>query len=211
MQLHPFNGQSARNHGNGTTAATKSIRLEDLCLCTTPANPGAAGLPKIFVDVRPAGATESLVTRCKAAVDSCSSYTLVSRELVVQQSWEVTSGICSETTTVGLDGQPLLLRRQVNLEVERRDTNVQLPLLEIPALVVGSLDVVGTEILIGDDVIAQSGGVRLHYDNRKRLDGVFFGRAVTAATANAASDPDACPSRHVQVTRDGNDVFSHVT
>ena len=113
----------------------------------------------------------------------------------------------SETTIVGLDGQPLPLRGQVNLEMERRDTNVQLPLLEITALVVDSLDVVGTEILIGADAIAQSGGVRLRYDNRKRLDGVFFGRAVTAATANAASDPDAHPSRHVKVTRDGDDVI----
>ena len=199
MQQPPFNG-------NGTTAATKSIRSEDLCLCTTPANPGAAGLPKIFVDVRPVGATAS-VTRCKAAVDSCSTYTLVSREFVMQQSWEVTSGMTSETTIVGLDGQPLPLRGQVNLEMERKDTNVQLPLLEITALVVDSLDAVGTEILIGADAIAQSGGVRLRYDNRKRLDGVFFGRAVTAATANAASDPDAHPLRHVKETSDGDDVM----
>ena len=74
-------------------------------------------------------------------------------------------------------------------------------------MVVDSLDVVGTEILIGADAIAQSGGVRLRYDNGKRLDGVFFGRAVTAVTANAASDLDAHPSRHVKVTRDGDDVF----
>ena len=113
----------------------------------------------------------------------------------------------SETTIVGPYWQPLPLRRQVNLKMERRDTNVQLPLLEIIALVVDSLRMGGTEILIGADAIAQSGGVRLRYENRTRLDGVFLGRAVTSPTANAASDPDTHPSRHSKMTRDGDDVI----
>ena len=133
MQQPPFNGQSAGNHGNGATAATKSIRSEDLCLCTTPANPGAAGLPKIFLYVRPVGATAS-VTRCRAAVDSCSSRTLVSQEFVTRQSWEVTNS-SSSFMIVGLDGRPLPLHGQVCLEIERQDDNVVLPLLTITALV----------------------------------------------------------------------------
>ena len=163
MQQPPFNGQSARNHGNRTTAATKSIRSEDLCLCTMPADPGAAGLTKIFVDVRPVGATAS-VTRCRTAVDSCSSRTLVSQEFVTRQSWEVTNSSSSDTI-VGLEGRPLPLHGQVCLEIERHDDNVVLPLLTITALVVDNPNVVGAEILVGADAIAQSGGVRLQYGN----------------------------------------------
>ena len=47
---------------------------------------GIGGLPKRFVDVHPTGATGSSATRSKAAVDSCSSRTLVSQEFVMRES-----------------------------------------------------------------------------------------------------------------------------
>ena len=77
----------------------------------------------------------------------------------------MTYGSSSDTTIVGLDGRPLLLHGQVSLEIERQDDNVVLPLLRITALVVDDLNVVGTAILVRADAIAQSGGVRLQYDN----------------------------------------------
>ena len=132
---------------NGAMAATKCVGSEELCLRATPAK-GPTGLPKIFVDVRPAGATGSPATRCRAAVDTCSSRTLVLQEFAKRESREVTNSSSSDTTIVGLDGRPLTLHGQLCLEIERQDDNVVLPLLTITALVVDNLNVVGAEILV---------------------------------------------------------------
>ena len=196
------NGQSR----NGTVAATKCVGSEELCLCATSAK-GLAGLPKIFVDVLPAGAMGLPSTRCRAAVDSCSSRTFVSQKFVTQQSWEVKNSWSSDTI-VGLDGRPLPLHGQVCLKIERQDDNVVLPLLTITALVVDDLDVVGAEILVGADVIARSGGVRLQYDDQTlRLNGVYFGEAVEAVAADIADGQDTHPSRHVNVVREDDNVI----
>ena len=196
------NGQSR----NGTVAATKCVGSEELCLCATSAK-GPAGLPKIFVDVLPAGAMGLPSTRCRAAVDSCSSRTFVSQKFVTQQSWEVKNNSSSDTI-VGLDGRPLPLHGQVCLKIERQDDNVVLPLLTITALVVDDLDVVGAEILVGADVIARSGGARLQYDDQTlRLNGVYFGEAVAAVAADIADGQDTHPSRHVNVVREDDNVI----
>ena len=73
---------------------------------------------------------------------------------------------------------------------------------------VDDLDVVGAEILIGADVIARSGGVRLQYDDQTlRLNGVYFGGAVAAVAADVADGQDTHPSRHVDVVREDDNVI----
>ena len=109
---------------------------------------------------------------------------------------------------VGLGGRPLPLHWQVCLEIERQDDNVVLPLLTITALVVDNLNVVGAEILVGADAIAQSGGVRLQYDKETATQWsfFFFGDAVAAVAADVADGQDTRPPRHVNVVREGDGV-----
>ena len=76
--------------------------------------------------------------------------------------------------------------------------------------VVGSLDVVKADVLIGNDVVTGSGGVHLQYTDGGGLIRVTFGNESSGADVSAlstdADDLKDHPSPHVRVTRDGADV-----
>ena len=96
------------------------------------------------------------------------------------------------------------------VQLIRTDGPVSLPCISVTASVVGSLDVVKADVLIGSDAVTGSGGVHLQYTDGGELTRVTFGNESSGADVSAlstdADDLKDHPSPHVRVTRDGADV-----
>ncbi|XP_065190714.1 uncharacterized protein LOC135821644 [Sycon ciliatum] len=195
---------SGRTPGAGANAFAVSPDVaaaeceDDACLALVARRRG--GLPKVFVSVN------GERTRLKAAIDSCSSRSLVSSAAVRTLSVPVCKP-SGEDMITAINGNSLDITGTVELTVSRDDNNVYLPKIKAKFLVVDSLDVVRSDMLIGLDVISSAGGVALEYsESDGQLTGAVFGtRPVVAAVESKISNEEHLP-RHVQVRQDGDKV-----
>ena len=76
---------------------------------------------------------------------------------------------------VALDGNPIDVLGDVDVILQRTDGPVQLPCIRVNAYVVSSLSAVNADMLVGNDVVAGSGGLSLHYNDDGDLMRVSFG------------------------------------
>ena len=76
---------------------------------------------------------------------------------------------------VALDGNPIDVLGDVDVILQRTDGPVQLPCIRVNAYVVSSLSAVNADMLVGNDVVAGSGGLSLHYSDDGDLMRVSFG------------------------------------
>ena len=77
-------------------------------------------------------------------------------------------------------------------------------------IVVANLDVVAADLLVGADLVASLGGVRLEYGEAQQLCGVQFGPGGNACVAATVTTPEVVekrPMRGVVVMQDGDDVI----
>ena len=184
----------------GEDAAAQSSH-NDPCLCTVAARSRGA-LPRVYMDIQPADGPGQEWARAMVVVDTRASHSLVSAKFL--QACNIPSSDDVSVGMVALDGSEIDLIGTVNLDVQRQDGPVFLPCVSVVACVTRSLEVVGTDVLIGADIVAGVGGVQLSYDDNGVLDGVRFGQAKEPAVVAAAADKH--PSRRVTVEQDGDDV-----
>ena len=134
-----------------TAAAAPAVSNSERCLCM----PAGGNVPRIHVD---GCATEGADwRRIKAAVDTCSSRSLVTRRLVEDMHLSVSP---SSDKVVTVDGSPLEIASSVTLRVSRQDGAVRLDEVTARLLVVNDLSSVNTGMIIGHDLIAECGGVK---------------------------------------------------
>ncbi|XP_065182720.1 uncharacterized protein LOC135813558 [Sycon ciliatum] len=193
-----------------TAAAVESARPQpavqenDPCLVSL-ASPGK--LPRMYVDVS-AGAAKSSV-RARAVVDTGSTRTLISRSFATQHG--ISLSPTAAPPILALDGSPLELVGSAAVRLARSDGAVSLPGLEVQAYVVDNLSVVNADVLVGNDVVIGSGGLRLKYSGDGALIGVEFGYdrvdpGDSMGVCGASSSGDRHPFPNVRVQRDGDDV-----
>ncbi|XP_065177095.1 uncharacterized protein LOC135806835 [Sycon ciliatum] len=178
-----------------SSAAAAEPVQSDRCLCM--ANLARPGLPKVFVDV---SCDTASGVRVRSVIDTGSTRTLVTSALVDQLGTPVTAH--TGQPVVALDGQPLRILGSALLKFVREDDCVSIPAVAMEVLVVPSLSVVGTDVLLGSDTIAQCGGLHLRYDDDGSLCCVTLGQHadVTAGVADV-------PLRHVSCQTDGDDII----
>ena len=80
----------------------------------------------------------------------------------------------SAPALVALDGKALAVRGFAQLHLDRSDGCVHLPVIDVEAVVIDSLDAVDASVLIGGDVISGAGGVHLEYQDTV-LSAIWFG------------------------------------
>ena len=163
----------------------------------------SAKFPRIYVDVKCALAPTS--SRHSAAVDSCSTRSLVCSSLVTSKGLSV---LPYTDRIVAIDGEALAVSGSVTLSVSRLDDDcVSLPETEAEFLVVDYLAVVNSDLLVGLDVISCLGGVSLQYDDQdRRLTRVQFGSPAEVVSA-VTDERRPQLSRHVTVTESGQEVW----
>jgi len=182
----------------GTAPSPDAVSSDDeACLCVP--EPGGDRVPRIFVDVQADGA----VRRAKAAVDTCSSRSLITQCFADAMSLAVEP---SYARLIAVDGKPLTILGQVHVTLSRKDDAVSLLETTATLLVVRDLASVRADVIIGQDLITKGGGVSLQYSEGK-LVSVMFGHGDVAAAASATCDrePDRHPLRHVDVSYVGSD------
>ena len=190
-----------KSKGSGGKAAPVVERQNtSRCLCAPAKH---TNLPRIYVDVKCNDGEE--VRRVKAAVDTCSSWTLVSKELVTSMGLDLAQATVSATA---IDGSPVCILGRTELILSRQDDAVRLPEHAAQLQVVDDLDVVQADVLIGLDVISALGGVNLRYDDGELVN-VVFGSAENELSRQALPESsdlsaDGHPSRHVDVCHEAN-------
>ena len=193
-----------RKSSGAATAADSGSLARGACLCTV-AEATRASLPRIYVDVR--GVVGSEWARARAAVDTCASYTMVTVEFLKLHKIPFTAQ--PRVSVVSVDSSKVKIRGAVDLELQRQGDGapVSLPRVRVNACVVDSLTAVAADLLLGADVIAGVGGVRLSYGQDGEVNGVCFGPQPrdTGAAATAAADVEST-LRHVDVTEDDRGV-----
>ena len=154
--------------------AAASEDVGHLCVASEIDGPAAA-LPRIFLPVKRCDAVA--FRRCVAAIDSCSTHTLVSRQLAEELALEVTT-LTPDIITV--DGNTLKVLGSAVLDVERVDETVFLPFSSVSVSIFPELSVVNADVLLGLNLISQHGRVDLKYADSK-LVGASFGQAASAS------------------------------
>ena len=113
------------------------------------------------------------------------------------QQWNLQLLVQKSTDTpVGLAA---LLKDAQLCETEAEDA---LQPVSIAAVVIDDLTAVATDVLIGSDATAKSGGLQLQYDTEGRLASVHFGSVLPSPAepvATAVADEDCNPSWNVPV------------
>ena len=186
-----------------STSAAKSGADTSVCLAVT-ATSSPCSLPRIYVDARQSEADD--VHRLSAAVDSCSSNSLIAASAASAMDLHIMS---DATQIVDVSGKAVQILGRVCVEVERSDEAVELPLTKADFLVVEHLSSVMADMIIGLNIISVHQGVHLEYsDVDNVLCGVRFGPQQsdlpTLSTAPVAA-ANKLP-RHVGVTQDENVV-----
>eukprot|EP00117_Sycon_ciliatum_P035558 scpid11219/ scgid1080/ len=186
--------------------AAASEDVGHVCVASEIDGPAVA-LPRIFLPVKRCDAVA--FRRCVAAIDSCSTHTLVSRQLAEDLALEVTT---STPDIITVDGNTLKVLGSAVLDVERVDETVFLPFSSVSVSIVPELSVVNADVLLGLNLISQHGGVDLKYADSK-LVGASFGQAASASadvpSSDVRNDDGDSPQllRHVTVEHDGEDVI----
>ncbi|XP_065196502.1 uncharacterized protein LOC135827994 [Sycon ciliatum] len=198
--------EAASKGGTAAAAAGERGASTDKCLCTVT-KAGQGTLPRVYVDVKPRDQSTSAWKRARAAVDTCATRSLVAEAFLTDHGIEYEPD--TEVQMNALNGSAVELLGAVELLVERVEAGcpVHLPRTQVKAFVVRKLDAVNADVLVGADVIAAVGGVHLGYGDDGSLSSVQFGAPETDRPAIvAATVPAAHPSRHVTVSKDGEDV-----
>ena len=198
--------EAASKGGTAAAAAGERGASTDKCLCTVT-KAGQGTLPRVYVDVKPRDQSTSAWKRARAAVDTCATRSLVAEAFLTDHGIEYEPD--TEVQMNALNGSAVELLGAVELLVERVEVGcpVHLPRTQVKAFVVRKLDAVNADVLVGADVIAAVGGVHLGYGDDGSLSSVQFGAPETDRPAIvAATVPAAHPSRHVTVSKDGEDV-----
>ena len=187
------------------TAASAAAHASDQVLCSL-AVPSHGKLPRIHLNIW----QEQQANHCVIAViDTGATRSLISKEsaLACGLHWSAPSGF---TELLALDGQPLRILGQATVTLQRMDDTVRFPEQTISGLVAADLSVVRADLLLGSDVSSRSGGLRLAYADGQ-LQSVQFGPDQATASVAVPKDADVPhPSRHVNVTTDGDDVLLSV-
>ena len=136
--------------------ATAPERMPDPCLCVPDAN--ACSLPHLHVDI----AVGEQSARPKAVVDTGASRNLVSRQLVEALNVDVCP---SELAISAINGNSVPIQGEFSLQVSRLDDAVYLPCTTSWFLVVPDLPAVGSDLIIGLELISALGGVDVQYDH----------------------------------------------
>ncbi|XP_065195764.1 uncharacterized protein LOC135827166 [Sycon ciliatum] len=198
--------RSACPQRKGCAGAAASEDVGHVCVASEIDGPAVA-LPRIFLPVKRCDAVA--FRRCVAAIDSCSTHTLVSRQLAEDLALEVTT---STPDIINVDGNTLKVLGSAVLDVERVDETVFQPFSSVSVSIVPELSVVNADVLLGLNLISQHGGVDLKYADSK-LVGASFGQAASASadvpSSDVRNDDGDSPQllRHVTVEHDGEDVI----
>ena len=201
--------RSGKSAGCSTSTSESASGASDKCLCAGSNVPVRAKLVRIFADVR--ADTAGQTKRGRAVVDTGSTRTLVSQPFAESNRFVYEDSELDERL-LALDGSKVHVLGRLQLELQRTGGPVSLPPTTVNALVVRDLDTVDADVLIGGDVIAQCGGLRLSYGEEGGVTGVQFGSdlvmsascQIPSAPAQDSSKVEAAlahPSRHVQVAR----------
>ena len=104
---------------------------------------------------------------------------------------------------VALDGNPVEILVEADLQLQSLDGPVFLPRVHVKASVVRSLAAVGAYVHPCADVIAGIGGVSIGYEEAGELNPAKFGpgTATSGITATTVCDSEH-PVRHVTITKD---------
>ena len=183
-------------------AALKSCNAGKKPLCSTVGEAGSGELPRVVVDVR-SGAGDAW-TSTVAAIDTCSSCTLMEEQLVMSLQYDI---VPHQEVLVAIDGQRFRSLGYVDLDVQRNGEAVHMPEVRAKVLVVESLAVVNAPMIVGIDLISVVGGVHMTYDDDGDLSKVVFGRQATDSTRPVVASVSEQPkvSRHTTVTHTGVD------
>ena len=76
---------------------------------------------------------------------------------------------------VAFDGNPIGVLGDVDVILQHTDGRVQLPRIRVNAYVVSSWSALNAGMLVGNDVVAGSGGLSLHFSDDGDLMRVSFG------------------------------------
>ena len=203
-----------RSAGNPAGGARSESGASDCCLSLSTPNPR---LVRVYVDVRTDQSTSW--TRLSSVVDTGCTRSMITRAALAQCDGTSSLMPCNDRI-VALDGQPLQILGRVTCTLRRLDGAVHLDELpDASLLVVPELDVLGSDMIIGNDVVMCAGGMNLQYSDG-RLSSVVFGRVPTATPATDAAagglpietpvaDRTAKLSRHVSVHQCGDNVTLH--
>ena len=195
------------------SAAATSDQRSDECLCTPEERSnGRVGLPRVFVDVRTDG--NERWERLRAVIDTGSSRYFVSRQVVSHldgQMFPYQTG-----PIVSLDGATLDVQGMLQLKYVRDNGAVSIPETLHDTLVLPELSTINADVLLGADFVSACGGLKLGYKKLGVLESVFLGpqppviREQEANVCEAVDDDVNAAamklSRHVTVTKDGEDV-----
>ena len=181
-------------------AALKSCNAGKKPLCSTVGEAGSGELPRVVVDVR-SGAGDAW-TSTIAAIDTCSSCTLMEEQLVIPLQYDI---VPHQEVLVAIDGQRFRSLGYVDLDVQRNGEAVHMPEVRAKVLVVESLAVVNAPMIVGIDLISVVGGVHMTYDDDGDLSKVVFGLQATDSTRPVVASVSEQPkvSRHTTVTHTG--------
>ncbi|XP_065189613.1 uncharacterized protein LOC135820225 [Sycon ciliatum] len=187
----------------GNAAPVRPTMSEDAtCLCSV-AEATRASLPRLFLDLRSSASVRNGWARARSAIDTCARYTMVTASFL--RAYDIDYDPGKPRSIVAVDGKPVKILGETDLQLQRMDGPVSLPRVHVKACAVGSLAAVGADILLGADVIAGVGGVSIGYGNDGEIDSANFGPGIPSVSATAAPASDH-PLRHVTVTRDAKDV-----
>ena len=131
-------------------------------------------LPRVFVDVfQDVPDVECSWARGRSVVDTGSTRTLMAQSFVIKHgipysSQGVVAGI------VALDGKPIDGCGAVEVILKQTDGPVLLPCIHVSAFVVSNLSAIDADVLVGNDAVAGSGGLSLHYSDDGDLVRVSF-------------------------------------
>ena len=140
--------------------------------------------------------------RVKAEVNTCSSRSLVTRNLVAEMRLQVSPASASIVT---VDGSPLEIAGSVMLRVVWQDDAGRLKEKSSRLLVVIDMSSVKTDVTIGHDFISERGGIDLQYDanvlatvisgHDRGMSACFYGNPCTRGRTTHTS-PEACVDLH---------------
>ena len=165
-------------------AAVESGTNECLCIVSTQGR-----LPRVHLEVR-LRESDAKMERVRSVVDTGSTRTLVSQALVDKLGVAQNSMKKPSSGIVALDGKPLNVVGSILLSFKRNDGPVRLPPVTLGVLVVPDLSVVSSDLLVGSDLIAKSGGLCMAYNDDGSLASVEFGGNPTKSVNVAASSVD---------------------
>ena len=202
-------GGSSKKEASGPSEPedASTVSLDDHRPVMRMPAPEGDRLPRIYVDVHVGDGTRRLI----AAVDSCSTYSLIPMKLANELELDTKP---SSAVISAVDGADLAVHGRVECTLERSGSDaVYMPEITAVLQVVGDLSVVQADMIVGVNIIASLGGVDLRFSDGA-LVGVYFGACESAAVSaavetetesiSAVCSDDKHPLRNVSVSREAN-------